>query len=214
MKIENIRQIYNLHHYLQTFPIVNCLENWDNSHDKLGERPQWCFTPNSRSLSFSTSFTSPPLLQMSSIPMTSGSPEKSCLFTTTSVCRSTWRTSPQRSRCHRHRRKGKCQKIFQGLGDQLGNAETLPEEHIERRRRGRELGRAEKMFKQVDLKIQAKVMCRDMLYKTIKQVFAWLFCIVFIFVNGLEFTDNSMTIQRRPLFSDRYHRTTITYLFF
>ena len=145
--------------------------------------------------------------------MTSGYLGKWCPPTITSVCRSTWRTSPQRSRCHRHRRKGKCQKIFQGLGDQLGNAETLPEEHIERRRRGRELGRAEKMFKQVDLKIQAKVMCRDMLYKTIKQVFAWLFCIVFIFVNGLEFTDNSMTIQRRPLFSDRYHRTTITYLF-
>ena len=50
-------------------------------------------------------------------------------------------------------------------------------------------------------------------FNDIKQVFVWLFCIVFILVNGLEFTDNSMTIQRRPLFSDRYHRTTITYLF-
>ena len=43
---------------------------------------------------------------------------------------------------------------------------------LRRWRLGRELGKTERIFKQVELRHQAKEKCRDILYKTIKQVFA------------------------------------------
>ena len=58
------------------------------------------------------------------------------------------------------------------VGNLVGQVELDRDvERLRRWRLGRELGRAENIFKQIELKIQAKEKCRDMLYKTIKQVF-------------------------------------------
>ena len=59
------------------------------------------------------------------------------------------------------------------LGNLVG--QVVLHKDVERLRRwrvGRELGKTERIFKQVELRHQAKEKCRDILYKTIKQVFA------------------------------------------
>ena len=58
------------------------------------------------------------------------------------------------------------------VGNLVGQVELDRDvERLRRWRLGRELGRAKNIFKLIELKIQAKEKCRDMLYKTINKVF-------------------------------------------
>ena len=58
------------------------------------------------------------------------------------------------------------------VGNLVGQVELDKDvERLRRWRIGRELVRAKNIFKQTELKIQAKEKCRDMLHKTIKHVF-------------------------------------------